>query len=134
MFVNIKIWRKIFLNSGKYICILRKCWIYQKGGNQIRKSKNRQYNGQKKNNQRTLHRNWSLRDTRHNHRQWSWFFKRLSSPYFSSGTHRVNLVNNPVVSHENENDLNGARTKGTQPYSSVTQKIYNDLTKSWCRP
>jgi hypothetical protein len=77
-----------------------------KGVIRIRKSKNGQYNGQKKKNKQ-----WS---TKHTHKTKDRVtrtplkpgvnsFKcsgRVSSSCSTSGTRRVNLVTNPVISHE----------------------------------
>jgi len=46
---------------------------------------------------------------------------RVSSSWSTSGTRRVNLVTNPVISHEWGKDREVFTTGGTYPWSFVTQ-------------
>ena len=50
---------------------------------------------------------------------------RVSSSCFSSGTRRVNLVTNPVISREWGKDREVLTTSGTYPWSFVTQIFHN---------
>ena len=58
---------------------------------------------------------------------------RVSSFCSTSGTRRVNLVNNPVISREWGKDREVLTTSGTYPWSFVTD-IPSRSTKSWWRP
>ena len=51
---------------------------------------------------------------------------RVSSSCPTSGTRRVNLVTNPVISHECEKDREVFTAIGTYPWSIVTQTFHND--------
>jgi hypothetical protein len=51
--------------------------------------------------------------------------ERISSSYSTSDTRRVNLVTNPVISHERVNDREVFTTSGTYPWSFVTQIFHN---------
>jgi hypothetical protein len=51
---------------------------------------------------------------------------RVSSFCSTSGTRRVNLVTNPVISRELGNDREVLTTSGTYPWSLVTQIIHSD--------
>jgi len=50
---------------------------------------------------------------------------RVSSSYSTSGTRRVNLVTNPVISREWGTDREVFTTSGTYPWSFVTQIFHN---------
>jgi hypothetical protein len=50
---------------------------------------------------------------------------RVSSSFSTSGTRRVNLVTNPVISHEWEKDREVLTTSGTYPWSFVTYIFHN---------
>jgi hypothetical protein len=50
---------------------------------------------------------------------------RVSSSCSTSDTSRVNLVTNPVISHERGNDRELFTTNGTYPWSFVTQIFHN---------
>jgi hypothetical protein len=50
---------------------------------------------------------------------------RVSSSWFTSNTHRVNLVTTPVISHERWKDREVLTTRGTYPWSVVTQIFHN---------
>jgi hypothetical protein len=50
---------------------------------------------------------------------------RVSSSCSTSGTRRVNLVANPVVSRESGKDREVFTTSGTYPWSFVTQIFHN---------
>ena len=50
---------------------------------------------------------------------------RVSSSCSTSGTHRVNLVANPIVSRESGKDREVFTTSGTYPWSFVTQIFHN---------
>jgi hypothetical protein len=50
---------------------------------------------------------------------------RVSISYSTSGTHRVNLVTNPVISHEWGKDREVLTTSGTYPWSFVTQIFHS---------
>jgi hypothetical protein len=52
------------------------------------------------------------------------FSGRVSSSCSTSGTRRVNLVTNPVISHEWEKEQEVFTTSGTYPWSFVT-KIFH---------
>jgi hypothetical protein len=49
----------------------------------------------------------------------------VSSSCSISDTHRVNLVTNPVISHERGRDWEVFTTSGTYPWSFVTQIFHN---------
>jgi hypothetical protein len=51
--------------------------------------------------------------------------ERVSSFYSTSDTRRVNLVTNPVISHERGKDREVLTTSGTYPWSFVTQIFHN---------
>jgi hypothetical protein len=50
---------------------------------------------------------------------------RVSSSCSTSDTRRVNLVTNPVISHERGKDREVLTTSGTYPWSLVTQIFHN---------
>ena len=69
---------------------------------------------------------------------------RVSSSCSTSDTHRVNLVTNPVISHEWGKDWEVFTTSGTYPWSSVTpifhsgqpghggdRKTFEVMTSKW---
>ena len=101
----------------------------------IRKSKkNRQHNGQKKKEQKD-----KQRSTKHTHKTKDRVMRtplstggeprcsrRVGSYCSSSDTcRRVNLVTNPVISHECGKDREVLTTSGTYPWSFVTQKFHS---------
>jgi hypothetical protein len=49
----------------------------------------------------------------------------VSSSCSTSGTHRVNLVTNPVISHEKGKDREVFVTSGTYPWSILAQIFHN---------
>ena len=49
----------------------------------------------------------------------------LGSSCSTSDTHRVNLVTNPVISHEQGKEREVLMTSGTYPWSFVTQIFHN---------
>ena len=49
----------------------------------------------------------------------------MCSGRVGSGTCRVNLVINPVISHERRKDQEVSTTSGTYPWSFVTQIFHN---------
>jgi hypothetical protein len=51
---------------------------------------------------------------------------RVSSSCSTSGTRRVNLVTNLVISHEWRKDREVFKTSGAYPWSFVTQVFHND--------
>jgi hypothetical protein len=51
--------------------------------------------------------------------------ERVSSSSSTSDTRRVNLVTNPMISHEREKDREVFTTSGTYPWSFVTQIFHN---------
>ena len=51
--------------------------------------------------------------------------ERVSSSCSTSDTRRVNLVTNPVISHERGKDREVFTTSGTYPCSFVTQKFHS---------
>ena len=50
---------------------------------------------------------------------------RVSSSCSTNDTRRVNLVTNPVISHERGKDRGVFTTRGTYPWSFVTQIFHN---------
>jgi hypothetical protein len=83
----------------------------------IRKSKkNRQPNDQKDKQRSIKHTRFPLKTGRELRCS-----GRISSSCFISGTRRVNLVTNPVLSHERGKDLEVFATSVTYPCSFVTQ-------------
>jgi len=107
-----------------------------KGVIRIRISKkNRQHNGQKKNVQKD-----KQRSTKHTHKTKDRVTRtrlksgRVSSSCSVSGTRRVNLAKNPVISHERGKDREVFTTSGTYPWSFVTQIFHKRSTKTWWRP
>jgi hypothetical protein len=110
----------------------KKSWRYQ-GVIKIRKSKNRQYNGQKKKKQKD--KQWS---TKHNHKtkdRVTWTplktggdlrcSGRVSSSCSTSDTRRVNLVINPVIGHEWGKNPEVFATSGAYSWSFVTQIFHS---------
>ena len=105
---------------------LRIVWRYQRG-NQIRISrKNRQSNGQKKNDKlRSTKLAYKIKD------RVTWTSLKTGGELRCSGkvsiscstsdTRRVNLVANLVISHERGKDREVFTTSGTHPWSFVTQ-------------
>ena len=94
------LWYSIFIILYQYIVnhLSRRVWRYQRVI-RIPKSKNRQHNGQKKQYKRT---NSDLQNI-HIKLKIEYELKcsgRVSSSWSTSGTRRVNLVTNPVISHE----------------------------------
>jgi hypothetical protein len=51
---------------------------------------------------------------------------RVSISCSTSDTHRVNLVTNPLISHERGKDREVFTTSGTYPWSFVTQIFHSD--------
>ena len=51
---------------------------------------------------------------------------RVNSSCSTSDTRRVNLVTNPVISHERGKDREALTTSGTYSWSFVTQILHND--------
>ena len=91
--------------------------------------KNRQYNGQKKKGKRT---NSDLQNITHKPkdrvtrtRAELWCYGRARSFCCTSGTRRVNIVTNPVISLEWGRDQEVFATSGTYPWSFVTQIFHN---------
>jgi hypothetical protein len=88
--------------------------------------KNRQHNGQKKKVRKD-----KQRSTKHTHTTKDRVTRnplksgRISSSRSASGTRRVNLVTNPVISHERGKDREVFTTSGTYPWSFVTQIFHN---------
>jgi hypothetical protein len=94
--------------------------------------KDRQHNGQKKKVQKD-----KQRSTKHTHKTEARvtrtplkkgselkFFGRVSSSCSTSGTRRVNLATNPVISHEWGKDREVFTKIGKYPWSSVTQVFH----------
>jgi hypothetical protein len=50
----------------------------------------------------------------------------VNSSCSTSDTRRVNLVTNPVISHERGKDREALTTSGTYSWSFVTQILHND--------
>jgi hypothetical protein len=103
---------KTFPNIHNMDSTIRRVWRYQWEVIRIRISKNRQHNRQRKKVQKD-----KQRSTKHTHKtkdRVTWIplkiwgelrcSGRVSSSCSSHGTHRVNLVTNPVISHEWGND------------------------------
>ena len=100
-----------------------------------RKSKkDRQNNGQKKKDKRT---NNNLKNITHKtkdrvtwtpQKTWSELrcSRKVSCSWSHSGTRCVNLVTNPVISHEWGKGRKVFTTSGTYPWSFVTQTIRNE--------
>ena len=107
-----------------------------KGVIRIRISKkNRQHNGQKKKVQKD-----KQRSTKHTYKTKDRVTRtplntggelrcsgRVSSSCSTSGTRRVNLVTNPVICRELEQDREVFTTSGTYPWSFVTQIFHPRL-------
>jgi len=51
--------------------------------------------------------------------------RKGNSSCSTSGSRRVNLATNPVISHEREKDREVFTTNGTYPWSFVTQKFHS---------
>jgi hypothetical protein len=117
-----------------FICLIIRVWRFQsKGAIRNRISKNRQHNAWpkekvQKNKQRSTKHTYKTKDrvTRIPLKTWwGWGCElgcsgRVISSCSTSGTHRVNLVTNPVISREWEKDLEVFTTSGTYPWSFVT--------------
>jgi hypothetical protein len=58
-------------------------------------------------------------------------FGRVSSSCFTSGTHRVNLVTNPVISDEWGKDREVFMTSGTYLWSFMTQIFHSTINWQW---
>jgi hypothetical protein len=89
--------------------------------------KNRQHNGQKKKYKHNIHiklKNRVIR-TQLKHGDELRCSGRVNSSCFTSGTHRVILVKNPVICHEWEKDRDVLTTSGTYPWSFVIQIFHN---------
>jgi hypothetical protein len=94
--------------------------------------KNRQHNGQKKKYERT---NNDLQNTKKTTDRVTRTplktggelrcFGKVSSSCSTSGTCRINLVTNPVISHEWEKDREVFSTSGTYPWSCVIQIFHS---------
>ena len=95
--------------------------------------KNRQHNDQKKTVQKD-----KQRSTKHTHKTTDRVTRttlktggelrcsgRVSSSCSTSDTRRVNLVTNPVISHERRKDREVLTTNGTYPSSFVTQIFHS---------
>ena len=96
----------------------------------VKRQKNRQHNGQKK--------KYKQRSTKHTYKTKDRVTRtplkpggelrcsgRVSSSCSTSCTCRVNLVTNPVRSHEWGKDREVLTTSGTYPWSLVTQIFHN---------
>ena len=111
----------------------RRVWRYQRGNQIIRNrisKKNRQHNGQKK--------KYKQRSTKHTHKAKDRVTRtplktggelrcsgRVNSSCSASDTRRVNLVTNPVISHERGKDREVFTRSGIYPWSFVTQIFHN---------
>jgi hypothetical protein len=65
-----------------------------------------------------------------------WYLLGVSSSCSTSDTHRVNLVTNPVISHEWGKDREVLTTSGTYPWSFVTQIFHSGQpsdSEGWLR-
>ena len=108
------LWFSTFIILYQYIVnhLSRRVWRYQREVIRIPKSKNRQHNGQKKQYKRT---NSDLQNI-HIKLKIEYELKcsgRVSSSCSTSGTRHVNLVTNPVISHEWGKDREVFTTSGT---------------------
>jgi hypothetical protein len=103
-----------------------------KGLIRVRKAKNKQHNDKKKVQKD------KQRSTKHTHKTKYRVTRtplntggelgcsgRVGSSCSTSGTRRVNLVTNPVISHERRKDLEVFTTSVTYPWSFVTQIFHN---------
>jgi len=122
--------------SNMYTCgLLFKILKIPKGVIRISVSKkNRQHNGQKnkvqKDKQRSTKHTYKTKDrvtrTPLNSGGELRCSGRVSSSCSTSGTRRVNLVTNPVISGARGKDRKVFTTSGTYPWSFVTQIFHND--------
>jgi hypothetical protein len=58
---------------------------------------------------------------------------RVSSCCSTIGTRRVNLITNPVISHQRGKDREVFTTSGTHPWSFVTQILYSGQRINYIR-
>ena len=114
--------------SNMYTCgLLFKILKIPKGEIRIRVSKNRQHNGQKKKVQTTIYKTKDrVTRTPLNSGGELRCSGRVSSSCSTSGTRRVNLVTNPVISGARGKDRKVFTTSRTYPWSFVTQIFHND--------
>jgi hypothetical protein len=123
--IQCKLWRLIIeWHRAHYICL------------SLTHLNNKQHNGQKKKVQKDIQ-----RSAKHTHKIKDRVTRtplntggelrcsgRVSSSFSTSGTRRVNLVTNPVISHEWGEDWEVFTTCGTYPLSFVTQIFHNGPT------
>jgi len=114
-----------------YSCLLKEEFEDTKGVIRLRVSKkNQQHNGQKKKDKQ--------RSTKHTHKTKDRVTRtslktgdelrcsgKVRSSCFTSGICRVNLVTNPVISHEWGKDREVCTTSGTYPWLFMTQIFHN---------
>jgi hypothetical protein len=112
---------------------IRRVWRYQRGNQNRISKKNRQNNDQKKKVQKD-----KQRSTKHTYKTKDRVTRtpqktggelmcsgRVSSSCSTNGIRGVNLVTNPVISHEWGKDREVFTTSGTYPWSLVTQIFHN---------
>ena len=112
---------------------LTRVWRYQRGNRNayIEEEQTTQWPKEKVQNDKQ-------RSTKHTHKTKDWVTRttrkiwgelrcsrRVSSSCSTSGTHRVNLVTNPVISHKWGKDREVFTTSGTYTWSFVTQIFHN---------
>jgi hypothetical protein len=122
-------------NTLKYIgqIIIRRLWRYQRGNQNlyIEEEQTTQWPKEKvqKDKQRlTKHTYKTIERVTRTPLQTGGEFRcsgRVNSSGSTSDTCRVNLVTNPVISHERGEDREVFTTSGTYPWSYVTQIIHN---------
>ena len=105
--------------------LIRRAWRYQRG------SQNPYIEEQKTQWPKEKDQKDKQRSTKHTHQTKDRVTRtqlktgRVSSSCSTSGTRRVNLVTNPVISHEWGKDREVFATSGTYPWSFVTQIFHN---------
>ena len=117
---------------GPLYCLWRD-WRYQKGNQNpyIKEKQTTQWSKEKaqKDKQRSTKHTYKTKDrvTRIPLKPWGELrcSRRLGSSCSTSDTRRVNLVTDPVISHERGKDREVFTTSGTYPWSCVTQIFHN---------
>ena len=128
-----RLYLKFRLYRIAFYSVFRRAWRYQKGNQNpyIEEEQTTQWPQEKvqKDKQRSTKHTYKTKD-RVTRTPWKTGGElrrsgRISSSCSTSGTRRVNLVTNPVISREWGKDREVLTTSGTYPWSFVTQIFHN---------
>jgi hypothetical protein len=130
---DVDIWMEIPIQHDIYIwvnySVTRRVWRYQRDNQNPYIEEEQTTQWPKNDKQRSTKHTYKTKDRV----TWTplktggelWCSWRVSSSCSTSDTRRVNLVTNPVISHERGKEREVLRTSGTYPWSFVTQIYHN---------